>query len=296
MKNIFLNFVFIAIAGACIMTSCTKDKTADCVSLLGNSSNIVSDIYNENNPYDYCGRIHNEVLDYIINNNPHPTHEDIYRLSKEYIEEQYNISCNITYEDVSSRFDASTDFIINAIINHVSFDTIFQSEIIAGALDTLIAYSNSIMLSNTLPSPQEYASYMINQENRIISIKEQAGISPDEISEYDVALGTFAIARYSYSYWYEVENNPENAWNYAKCSSKRQDDDGDDEPGFWKKLWNGICDVAETVAEVTVKAVVDAAGFVYGGLVPVGPNSNIFGPIFDVGRGINTATAFSAEV
>jgi len=260
-------------------TGCSKDQNTDCAPVSERVSKNVPDIANANNPYDYCGRIHNEMLDYIINNNPHPTHEDIFILTQKYLQEQYDISCDITFEDINNSYTATTDFIIDAFLGNASFNEIIEVDVIAGALDVLVDYSKSIMISNALPSPQEYADYLIEHENQVVKSREDAGISPDEVSEYDVALGTFAIARYSYSYWYEVAHNPDNAWNNVKKEFKRQDGD-DPKPGFWKRLWGGIRDVAETVVKAVATPVVDATGFAYGAITnngPVSPNSHWVG-------------------
>ena len=246
--------------GAMLFVACEKEETSDRLSSLDDFSKNSSTIVNENNPYDYCGRIHNEILDYIINNNPSPTNEDVFNLTQEFLQKHYNIASEITFEDVDKGYSETTDFIIDAIINEASFKEINYSELVAGALDVLVDYSNAIIESNTLPVPQEYAEYLIEQEDQIVNQRNADGIPFDEVSEYDVALGMYAIARYSYLYWYEVANHPENAWNYVENGSKRHDDD----PGFFKKLWNGLCNAVEVVVKVAVTPVVDAAGFVWG--------------------------------
>lgn len=298
-KNIFAALIVASIAGICVITSCSKEQTKDIAAASESTSKNVLAIANENNPYDYCGRIHNEILDYIISNNPHPTHEDIFNLSQEYLLTQYSVSCDVTFEELNNEFCTATDFIIDAILSEASFKTIIPGDIVAGALDTLINYSKSIISSNTLPSPRKYADYLIEQERLIVNKREAAGISPDATSEYDAALGMFAIARYSYFYWYNVAKNPENAWNHVKKSTKKQDGN-DPKPGFWKRLKDGFCDVAvsvaETVAKVIVTPIVDAAGFVVEGIRPNNNPSSFFGFTFDASAGIQGAGDWSGEI
>ncbi len=294
--KLIVSFV-IAFTCICTITSCSKEQTTDFTTQEYSSRKSVG-VSNEKNPYDYCGRIHNEILDYIISNNPHPTNLDIFNLSKEYLQKHYDYSCNITFETVNNDYNATTDFIINAFLDNTSFDSIFNSKIVAEALDTLVAYSNSIIESNTLPSPVNYADYLIEQEKQILKKRQEAGVSSNEVSEYDIALGTLAIARYSYSYWYNVANNPNHLWNHAKTKTKKQDGD-DPKPGFWKRLWDGFCDVVIDVAEVVVQVaatpIVDAIGFVAEGIQP-NNNPSIFGPNFNILNGIHGAGIWSAEV
>lgn len=296
-----LSFVAIAFAGICTMTSCSKqqltDQPATLETMEGLSKNALN-ISNENNPYDYCGRIHNEILDYIIKNNPNPTHEEIFNLTQEYLQNQYGLSSNLTFENANKDFNTTTEFILEAFLQNKSFENLLDSKVIAGVLDTLVAYSNSIIKENKLPFPQTYANYIKKQENMILEMRNEAGISPDEVSEYDVALGAFAIARYSYSYWYDVAKNPENPWNKINMNFKRQDDN-DPKPGFWKRLWDGVCEVVTEVAEVVVKVavtpIVDVVGFAWEGMIP-NDNPRTFGPKFDFVAGIHGAGDWSAEV
>ena len=95
-----------------------------------------------------------------------------------------------------------------------------------------------------------------------------------------------------------MANNPGHLWNHVKSKTKKQDGD-DPKPGFWKRLWDGFCevviDVAEVVVQVAVTPIVDAIGFVAEVIQP-NNNSNIFGFNFDVVEGINGAGDWSGEV
>ncbi len=261
------------------------------------STNVLG-IANQNNSYDYCGRMHNEILDYIIDNNPNPTDTDIYNLSRKYLQEQYDLPCDITFAETFSHYETTTSFITDAILSAASFDTIFSGEIIAGVLDSLTAYSNSILESNTLPTPQEYAEHLIGQENRIITVRETVETSQNDVSEYNIALGTLAIARYSYYYWYTVVNDTNSAWYFITNTSKQRKDNNPD-TGFWGKLWDGICNVVENTVKVVVTPVVDATGFAWGAIstatIQSSPEGN---PRLDLslGEAIKTASDWSGKV
>lgn len=265
--KLILSFVVVAFANVCVMTGCSKEQTTNQTTTLEESSKNSLDISNERNPYDFCGRIHNELLDYVITNNPRPSYQDIYSLSQEYLYNQYGVSTKLTFNDINNDYNSVADYILGAFINDTSSSAILNREILTDAFNTLVNYSKSIISSNLLPSPKEYANYLIEQEDRFVEKIKTEGISPEKVSQYEIALGAFAVARYSYSYWFTVVNDSNNAWNFVKKNTKRQDGE-DPKPGFWKKLWNGVCEVVGTVAEVVVKAVVtpivDAGGFMYG--------------------------------
>lgn len=265
--KLILLFVIASFANICVMTSCSKEQTTNQAIPSANFSKNSMDISNEGNPYDYCGRIHNELLDYVIAKTPHPSYQDVYNLSQEYLYNQYGISNNLSYDDINDSYNTVTGFVLGAFLEDMPTDTIFNGKILAEAFDTLVNFTKSIVKSNILPSPKEYANYLIKQESQIVAKRNAEGVSAEEIYQYDIVLGTFAVARYSYLYWYTAVNDSTNAWNHIKTSTKRQDGD-DPKPGFWKKLWSGVCEIVGTVAETVVKAtvtpLVDAGGFLYG--------------------------------
>ena len=288
-----------AIAGICVMTGCSKEQVTNNASDFQNNSKNASVIANENNPYDYCGIIHNEILDYIIEKNPHPSQEEIFNLSKEYMQLYYDYSGEIPFEEDYHNFNSTTNFIVDAFLNHRSFKDLIESESIYRTFDMLVEYTHSIVESNHLPAPEEYASFLIEQENKLVNDRETAGISPNEISEYDVALGSLAIARYSYYYWYNVANDPKNAWNHIKIKTKKQDGD-DPERGFWGKLWDGVCDfvvgAVEVVCQVAVTPLADTCGFVVGGFSGINSGNGYMLGVFDAVDGIKSAGSYSGSV
>lgn len=279
MKKIFLSLMaMMLIVCTAVIVSCSKEQLADYTAHTKDSLKYNDIVANKSNPFDFCGRVHNEILDFIIQNNSHPSNEDIVYLTRQYLLEHYNMSSDLTFGSYSNGYNATVEFVLDAFLRNRSFHEIGFGNIVARTLDMLVGYSNAILATNILPTPQEYADYLIAKEKEIAKDREETVDSNDDVTEYDVSLGTLAIARYSYAYWYEVAHNPQNDWNYIKINSKKQDDDS--KPGFWKRLWNGICDVAETVAKVVVTPVVDATGFAYGAVKnsgPVPPSSGVFG-------------------
>ena len=281
MKNIFRSLMALMVfVGISVVVSCSKEQIpSEAPSSEGRLKNQAG-IANENNPFDYCGLIHNEILDFIIQNNQHPSSEDIFSLTQQYLLEKHNVSSNLTFSDFSSGYHMILEFIVDAFLRGDSFHGIVSDGVVANTLDMLVDYSNSILIANTLPLPQEYARYLIERESEILEDRKGASDAHDAVSEHNVSLGTLAIARYSYAYWYDVVNNAQNAWNNVKPSSKRQDGDGNEKPGFFKKLWNGICEVSEVVVKAAITPVVDATGFAYGAVTnsgPVSPSSPGFG-------------------
>lgn len=290
--------VVVAIAGICITTSCSKEQNTNNATELENTSKSALNIANEANPYDYCGRIHNEILDYIIMNNSHPTQYDIYYLTKEYLQNEYNMCGDSQFEDMNDGYNDMTDFIVNAILEGSSFNEICPNDVISGILDSLVVYADAMIKANSLLTPNEYAARLVVLENSVMESRLVANIPSNSMSEYDVALGALAIARYSYAYWYEVGNSPDNLWNNIIISSKEQDGDNDDSNGFWGKLWKGICHVVvgitQTVVQVATTPIVDVSGFAYGGITAHDPSW--FGLAFDIEDGIECGGRWSGEI
>lgn len=281
-----------AVASICITTSCSKEEAEDSSSMHGCASKNISGIANADNPYDYCGQLHNEILDYVIENNPNPSDIDIYNLSKEFMQ-QKNIFTNLDYEDIGNGYGCITNIIIDAFLNSTSFNEVYNNGIISEVFDSLVGYARSMINTNILSTPSEYASRLTILEGKVINKRTMENIPQDSISEYDVALGALAIARYSYYYWFKVANDPDSPWNNIIQSKKQNEND---EPNFWGKLLNVLGDVAKVVVKVAVTPIADAAGFVWEGMEEHEPTPGFVGFAFNIHDGIIGAGNWSGNV
>ena len=296
--NVKQRFIIIAIAAmaiaeCCIFAGCTKEPA------IGNEpSKGAFAISNSSNPYDYCGQIHNEILDYIIEETTNPSCNDIFTLTKEYLLNNYNMNSTVSLSEVGNGFDIITEIVTYSLLEKASFSQMFSSEVVSNTFDSIASYAYTMISTNKLFSPVEYAGQLVVIENRIYEDRLNSGISADSVTDYDIALAALAIARYSYSYWYEVAADPDNPWNNASDNLKSHNEDGDNPRGFWGKLWDGLCDVVtgvtQIVVQVAVTPIVDAAGFVYGGATPHGPEN--FGLTLTIGDGIERAGNWSGNV
>lgn len=299
-KNLFaLAAAIVCIFTVVQMVACSKeqDNNAPVASMVNSQKEPVA-ISNSSNPYDYCGRIHNEILDYIIAEESQPSQIDIYTLAQEYLKNMYGMDSDISYAETSNGYNVMTDFITHVILEGVSFSQVYESDLIAEVMDTLASYANNMIHNNELLHPNVYANQIVGLEHRIMERRNDMSFSLDSIAEYDVTLAALSIARYSYAYWYDVANDIDNPWNYTINNTKSYNQDGDKPRNFWGKLWDKICNivvgVTQTVVQVAVTPIVDVAGLVFGGMEI--HDTSYFGISINVSDGIDQAGTWLAGV
>ncbi len=216
-------------------------------------------IANPNNPFDFVGSMHNQILDYVIGKTSLEYMNDsiINYLTDMFMDSVYNdYSGQMTQADFAT-FIASVDTFVSALTKGTAdYCTVISDSYLCTALNEV---SNMLigMINTSLVSPTEFAQYVITYENQILEQNEYSSPDAPTINEQAQALAALSIARYSYCYWYEVVNNSNSPWYYYQNNTK-------DCP---------IPEIGRCIRDVAVSAAADVRGFFGKVDTPADPNN-----------------------
>lgn len=154
------------------------------------------------NPFDQCGILHNEVLDYLIAQNTSPTYDQFV----EYIA-----------DFAATEFDDSSDAFKREfkMLAGIGYNYSFHDKTAVGYdLDTLILNSNMVLngcqlsflkkvLEPTTDPPT--VTYWEDLETEIM----ESSLRREEMPEL---LGIVSVAKHSLQYWTDATTDPGNPW------------------------------------------------------------------------------------
>ncbi|NLJ83081.1 MAG: hypothetical protein GX330_08155 [Bacteroidales bacterium] len=212
------------------------------------------------NPYNFVGQLHNDALDYIAAtcDLEELSGQDINNAVNNFLQSNFINYVPVSYTKFKQHLDEADELAAALYTSSMSFESILSecnAEDVGNILDRLTELFRNIDASNGIILPNNFENEVIILENEVISLNKHN--NPEETLEmniYSAALATLSIAKYSYEYWYNAKMEPEHPW-YSLVQAK----DGD-EPGFFKKLWNGICTAANAVWDALCTPIADAYG------------------------------------
>ena len=270
------------IASTCIFFACSKEEENNAKD--GNKEKCM--VQNEANPYDFVGKLHNEGLDYIfskhgtIDLSDEQIHSSLVDFSNERFENFEMISPDEFFEEISDNKSLAfkgltTDY------NPSLFDDELLNSIINEYYQTL----RKVLDQDEAISPESFSKMIIDLENKILGTgKYTIPTSLEyEANDYDAVLVSLAIARYSFSYWYEIAFNDDNPFNKMFldfCVNNTNKDC----PAFWKKVKDFCTKAWSAIKSVVCFVAKDAAEF--GKLAKGGNATHLRNGIFYFGIGV----------
>ena len=261
-------FIPTVLLGIFVSIGCTKNETSsflhsDATIMDGKGYSLL--IANPNNPFDFVGSMHNQILDYVINKTPLDYLNDsiINSLTDSFMDSVYSDysgqMSNIEYATLIATVDSFVSALTKGTAN---YSEIISNTYLSSALNT-VSYMLIGMINNSLVTPTYFAQSVASYENQILEQNEYSSPSDPVINEHAQTLAALAIARYSYCYWYEVVSNPNNPWYFYTSETKECP----------------IPQIARCIRDVAVSAAADVRGFFGKVQAPADPNNPTQGGI-----------------
>ena len=262
----FVNKTFLAIvatvliAGTALFTSCEKEEDMKTQIRDVDTQSIKSTM---TNPYNFVGELHNEGLNYIVQNCDlmNLTDTAIYGAVNSFMKERFGISSDVKYEDITEMNLVVPDNVASLLLGEKSAISFIQKEELAIVMDSVIAILRTMLEENKLMNPNEFSEKIMLLENVVLKMEchNPTPTITSVLNEYDAILSALAIYKYSYSYWYEVVNNENHLWNLFSSKSLQTK-----KPcKFLEKVVNFFKEAAEVVVKAVVTVPVDAWSGLY---------------------------------
>ncbi|MBO7542218.1 MAG: hypothetical protein J6T33_11235 [Bacteroidales bacterium] len=273
-KRIILATIAVAIiAGVSIFAACTKEENKRNVVHSNSKSADATD-----NPYDFMGQWHNEALTGLYNqyNTLFVSDENAYAYLKQFIKTKlscFDTSTMQTMDELNYTTEARMDLTYSAITGDISLSDNLGDAVLKYVTDSLTKiYTNMVTVDNCLLDPDGFSSKIYHLEDTILSLNQHSTPTVADgndmiLNKYDMVLSCLAIARYSYSFWYNVATDEDNFlhddfvngydWNAKEVG-----------PGslrgrirdFFRRVGEVIVDIVETVVDVVVVSFSDLVG------------------------------------
>lgn len=195
-------------------------------------------ISNADNPYDFIGLYHNEGLDAVKNTAGFPCLDPVVRYTHyvKYLQSRYP-EIEISYEDMGRTFDESAMLV--DLSPDEAVDLFKDRGLISADMSPYLLRIYRALFSHgeAGSTPEQLAEEVKRIENELIDQYRLEFDAPDQESSLALILSGSAIVRYSYAYWYAVDQDAENGWNVILDGGCTNDDPPIQEKGgFWKKL------------------------------------------------------------
>ena len=215
---------------------------------------------NGENPYDFVGQLHNNALDYIAASCNMTTlnGEAINNAVNDFMQNHFTNYNPSSYTKFMQHVEEADELTAELYTGITSLENILMecdADDAGNILDRLTQLFRDADASNVVISPNSFRNQVAVLESEVIGWNKHS--NPEQTLEmniYSATLATLSIAKYSYEYWYHAEMDLEHPW-YPLTQAKKGD-----EPGFFKKLWNGICVAANAVWNALRTPVADAYG------------------------------------
>ena len=262
----FINKAFLAVvatvlvAGTAFFTSCEKEEDMKTQIRDVDTQSIKSTM---TNPYNFVGELHNEGLNYIVQNCDlmNLTDTAIYGAVNSFMKERFGISSDVKYEDITEMNLVVPDNVASLLLGEKSAISFIQKEELAIVMDSVIAILRTMLEENKLMNPNEFSEKIMFLENVVLKMEchNPTPTITSVANEYDAILSALAIYKYSYSYWYEVANNETHLWNLFLSKSLQTKKPCE----FLEKVVNFFKEAAEVVVKAVVTVPVDAWSGLY---------------------------------
>lgn len=206
MKKTMIALVATIMAGACVFLACSKEEE----NTAKNGTKEKCMMQNEANPYDFMGKLHNEGLEYGFSKLGYGdiSEEDIYNSTIEFVEQNFpenSINVHASFDETQTIILNTEETVAALLLGECTTKEFFRDEFLAEMMNRLNELFVNMLETNELTSPEQFAEQTTDLENHIVCLNRHNKPSAyGELNEYDIALISLAIARYSYSYWYSV--------------------------------------------------------------------------------------------
>ena len=261
MKNrTFIATIAVAIiAGVSIFVACKIVKTTNTIFKSADASD---------NPYDFMGQWHNEALTGLYNqyNTLFVSDSAAYAYLNQFIMSKFS---NITLSDLPT-FDESQsgtailmDETYYMLIGEQPMSQYLSDPVLKYATDSLTHILTYMAIrDNYLLTPDDFSSKIFKLEDTILSLNMHSTPTVADgndmiLNDYDRILSCLAVARYSYSFWYNIATNEEHFLHDDFLSVIEYDYDfdpdaksDDPEPGsLFKRIGNFFRRAADAVSD-----------------------------------------------
>jgi hypothetical protein len=294
MKKIIFAVIGTVLVAGGIFYACQKEEKSG-TTLVDTKMPEYKVMPRPDNPYDFIGKLHNEGLDYIAKtrNLKELNAKDINNAVNEFLVRRIPNYTEFSYEEMKQHLENTDIFAAQLYMEKIRMEEVLRGYHDAGRiLDKLTYLFKNIYVHENWVSPEDFSHRIADMEAEVISWKKHN--NPAETSTmniYSVTLATLSVAKHSYEYWYNAEFNPNHPW-YPEV--KARSGNGDDKPGFFKRVWNAICDGAKAVGMALATPFVDTYGGIVNGIQrPTVPSGVIEINIINFCQGaISTSSSF----
>ena len=259
-KTFFAVVATVLVAGTAFFASCEKEENMKTQIRDVGTQSIKSSM---TNPYNFVGELHNEGLNYIVQNCDfmNLTDTTIYDAVNSFVKERFGISSDVKYEDITEMNLVVPDNVASLLLGEKSAISFIQKEELAIVMDSVIAILRTMLEENKLMNPNEFSEKIMLLENVVLKMEchNPTPTITSVVNEYDAILSALAIYKYSYSYWYEVANNENHLWNLFSSKSLRTKKPCE----FLEKVGNFFKEAAEVVIKVVATVPYDAWSGLY---------------------------------
>ncbi len=237
MKKIMTAIAATIIASTCIFFACSKEENET----VKNERNEKCMVQNEANPYDFVGKLHNEGLDYIFSKhgNIDLSDEQIHSSLVDFSNERFVNFEMISPDDFFEEISDNKSLAFKGLTTDYN-SSLFDDELLNSIINEYYQTLRKILNQEEAISPESFSKMIIDLENKILETDKytipasQEDEDEYETNDYDAVLVSLAIARYSFSYWYEIAFNEDNPFNKMFLDFCVNNTDKDC-PAFWKK-------------------------------------------------------------
>lgn len=212
------------------------------------------------NPFNEIGLLHNQAVEnfaYALNGGMHFTTEDLYRFNvrQGFLDEKETSLGEFTAK-LDTIDNVTLDFLLedNSALQRISSSNIFNSYMVN--FKDLLMYSVKSEISIT---PSMFTSHIRDIENEVIE-KYTNTRDTSEMKEYACVLVSLAVAKYSYSHWYNAAVDKQSSWYNIIQERMNQKKKDKDKPSFWDKFASKCADIGNAIGAVCAAAAADVVG------------------------------------
>lgn len=267
-----LNIVIITLITSFVFMACEKEENSlkqDKTNLDNKKTNNLSDV---NNPYDYAGQLHNEILyNFALEHNLGEVEiDDAHYYVKNYEDSLFSFD-DMTLSETETNYSFTREELTNwsnGNTDNLSFPDQYSSDAYAYVEQLLNMFDDAVYAEQEL-TPAEFASNvneyivsdLLSDEDVLIRPLSYLSENGTEINEYERIMLSCAVATHSYEFWYNAFYQQDHPW-HDQLHSKLDYFWDSKEPTFWGDLWNGIKTAAIYTGKAILSPFVDAGNVV----------------------------------
>ncbi len=236
----------------------------------GNQTSLNKTMSGTENPYNYCGELHNEILyNFAVENNLSETNfEDVHYFVSSYEDSLFSFS-DITLTEAKLQDSIIREETINwtnGNLAELSFPDQYSQHAWIFVERLFILFDNAVYAEEEL-TPGEFASNinqqivsdLLSDENVDIRSLSELIDNNFDLNEYERIMMASALAKYSYEFWYNAFYEVDHPWHDHLHSQLAYFLDTGKEPEpWWRRLWEGTKTVGYYAGKVVAAPAIDA--------------------------------------